>query len=414
MRDSAVSAGQVPIRLLAAAGFLSSSGARIIDPLLAPIALDFRSSIPEVSILIAAFVLPYGLNQIILGPIGDRYGKLRVLLGALTGYVVFTGACATATTLPLLTVFRACAGASSAGLIPICLAYIGDAVPYELRQVTLSRFLTGVVVAQVLAGPLGGVFGDYLGWRGVFIVLAGCGFVVAASLALRIGSLPDRRGPGAFQRSSYVFLARSSLARQLLLATVVEGALLPGSFPFLAPFLSESFNLSFSAVGLILACFGLGAFGYTRWAKSFLDRFGEHGQVWLGGSLIVVSLLVGMLAESWVFFVAVEALLGLGYFTLHTVVQARATELLPDARSTAVSTFVFLLFLGQAIGALALGGAIAAWGYRAAFIGDAVGTALLTLWLGQYIRRTARDVEAATPAPSAAARQGNGSGREPQ
>lgn len=369
-------------------GFLSSAGARIVDPLLAPIAADFHATIPQVSIVIAAFVLPYGLNQIILGPVGDRFGKLRVMLGALIGYTIFTGACSLSADLPALTVLRACAGASSAGLIPVCLAYIGDAVPYAIRQVTVSRFLTGVVLAQTVSGPIGGLFGDHVGWRGVFVLLAVCGAVVAASLAVRIRSLPDRRGTASFERANYVAMAITPVARKLLLATVLEGALLPGCFPFIAPYLSHQFGLSYGVVGLILAAFGIGAFGYTLYASSLIAHLGESGQMLLGGGLIAGVLVLGMLSPSWLVFIVVQAGIGLGYFALHTVMQARATELLPDARSTAVSTFVFLLFLGQAIGALAMGAAIGAFGYRAAFLGDAAGIVLLTLWLARFVRRS--------------------------
>src|SRR6185437_12620339 len=250
-----------------------------------------------------------------------------------------------------------------AGLIPVCLAYIGDAVPYALRQETVSRFLTGVVLAQTLSGPIGGLFGDHVGWRGVFVLLAACGAVVAASLAVRIRSLPDRRGVASFRRENYVAMAVTPFARQLLIATVVEGALLPGCFPFIAPYLAQHFGLSYGVVGLILAAFGIGAFGYTLYARSLIAHLGESGQILLG------------------------------YFALHTVMQARATELLPDARSTAVSTFVFLLFLGQAVGALGMGAAIAAFGYRTAFLGDAAGIILLTLWLARFMHRTGQQAD---------------------
>ncbi len=378
----------LPVALLAAAGFLSASGARIVDPLLAPIAQDFHRDVATVSVLIAAFVLPYGINQVILGPVGDRFGKLKVLLGALVGYAGFTGACALADNLPLLTVLRACAGASSAGLIPICLAYIGDAVPYERRQAVVSRFLTGIVLAQTLAGPIGGLFGATVGWRGAFVVLALAGAVVATALARRIGTLPDRSRPNTFQLANYRALARAPVARRLLLATVVEGALLPGCFPFIAPYLTQQFGLSYGVVGLVLAAFGVGAFGYTRFAPAIIKRLGEAGQILAGGLLIAAALAIGMATRHWPVFILVQAGLGLGYFTLHPVLQTRATELLPNARTTAVTTFVFLLFLGQALGALAFGRAIAVIGYRAAFLGVAAGIALLTLWLAGFIHET--------------------------
>ena len=83
-----------------------------------------------------------------------------------------------------------------------------------------------------------------------------------------------------------------------------------------------------------------------------------------------------------------EIALGLGYFMLHSVMQARATELLPEARATAVSSFVFMLFLGQGLGALIMAALIDGWGYRTAFAMNIAGTMFLTIWLAVYMSRT--------------------------
>jgi len=387
----AAPASPLPLVLLAAAGFLSVIGARIVDPLLSVLASDFGTSVSVVSLLITAFTLSYGCNQLVLGPIGDRFGKLRVLVGALAFYTVFMVACALASNLPALVVLRACAGAASAGLIPTCLAYIGDAVPYEDRQVVLSRFLTGSVLAQVLAGPLGGVFGEFLGWRGVFGLLGAMGLILAVALLTRMRHLPDRShgASSTFNRGTYVAIYRHKAARLLLLVTVIEGILLPGAFPFVAPFLVARFSLSYLSVGLILSCLGLGALIYTRSAAFLLEKLGEAGLVLWGGLLVAATMSVALLLNHWALFILVEIALGLGYFMLHSVMQARATEILPEARATAVSLFVFMLFLGQGLGALLMGGGIALWGYGTAFAINITGTILLTLWLANYMRRTA-------------------------
>ncbi len=378
----------LPLGLLAAAAFLSSAGARIVDPLLHAIATDFSVSVPDLWVVIAAFTLPYGLNQLLLGPVGDRFGKLRVMLGALVGYALFTGACAFASDLAGLALLRACAGAASAGLIPVGMAYIGDAVPYEQRQVTLSKFLTGIVLAQTLAGPVGGVFGQYVGWRGVFLVLALLAVVVAIAFALHIRGLPDRRSPGRmFKPENYVRMASHPIGRLVLVAAALDGALFVGCFPYLAPYLHEHFGLSYAQVGLILACFGLGAWTYTRFAGRLLSRLGEGGLTLAGGLLMAVALAVAVLSGRWWLFVPVELALGLGFFMLHSVLQARATEMLPQARATAVATFACVLFLGQSVGALLVGAAIARFGYPTAFLIDAGCIMLLSLWLAWSLQR---------------------------
>ena len=381
---------KLPLGLLATAAFLSSAGARIVDPLLSPIAKDFGHVVPELWVLIAGFTVPYGLAQLVLGPVGDRFGKLRVMLGSLVLYAVFTGACALAGGLTSLTVLRGLAGAASAGLIPVGMAYIGDLVPYAERQVTLSKFLTGIVLAQVLAGPVGGVFGQYVGWRGVFVVLAVLAVLAAVAMAWRLQGLPDRRSPGRmFRPELYAAMAASPFDRALLLAAMLDGALFVGCFPFIAPYLHEHYGLSYAAAGLVLACFGLGSLIYTRLAGRMVARLGEAGLVLAGGATMAGGTLLIAITHRWEVFIAVELMLGLGFFMLHGVLQARATELLPAARSTAMATFACVLFLGQSVGALFMSAAIARFDYPVAFVLDGAGILALALWLGHVLRRHA-------------------------
>ena len=378
----------LPLGLLSAAAFLSAAGARVVDPVLHAIAVDFSVAVTDLWVVIASFSLPYGLNQLVLGPVGDRFGKLRVMLGSLFGYAVFTGACAFSSDLASLSLLRACAGAASAGLIPVGMAYIGDAVPYEQRQVTLSKFLTGIVLAQILAGPVGGVFGQYLGWRGVFLVLSGLAVVVSVGFAMRIRSLPDRRNPGRmFNPENYARMARHKVGRLVLIAAALDGMLFVGCFPYLAPYLHEHFGLSYAHVGGVLACFGLGAFLYTRMARRLVARLGEGGMVLLGGILMAAGMVFSVVSTGWLPFLGIELMLGLGFFMLHAVLQAQATEMLPQARATAVATFACLLFLGQSLGALVFGLLIARFDYRGAFLLDAGFILLLALWLWRILRR---------------------------
>ncbi len=381
----------LPITLLAASGFLSAACARVIDPLLHVIAVNFSTTISRVSIVVAAFTLPYGLLQIVLGPLGDRFGKLRVILVALTAFAVATALCALARSLPMLALLRVGAGAASAAIIPIGMAYIGDAVPYARRQVTLSRFLNGVVLAQLLAGPIGGVFGEYLGWRGVFLLLSAGALAVAAVLALRIRHLPDRRNARAgLSLAPYAALARHPFARLLLLGTLFDGMLLVGCFPFLAPYMHERFFISYAHVGLVLACFGLGALAYTRLAARLVPLLGEANMVTIGGLMMAAALLLAMASGRWEPFILVQAMLGMGFYLLHGVMQARATELLPNARATAVSTFAFALFIGQSLGALGMGQLIGQLGYRTAFQLNAAAIVVLAFALRWLMGRRER------------------------
>ena len=374
----------LPIGLLAAAGFLSSAGARVVDALLDVIARDFSVSIPVVALVLAAFTIPYGLLQLVVGPVADRVGKARVLTGALVAYATATAACAFAPNIETLTVLRALSGGASAGLIPVCLAYIGDSTAYHERQVTLSRFLSGVVLAQILAGPIGGAFGEFVSWRGVFLVLAASALVLAASFTLYLRRYPPMPPAKLQQRSLAGLIQRSSAS--LLLLTAFDGVVFTGTVPFIAPFLHEEFGLSYAATGLVLACFGLGSLAYIRGAKRIIPLFGERGLVLAGGAVAAGGMVLAATGTDALLYIPAEILLGLGYFMLHSVLQARATEMLPGARSTATSGFAFMLFMGQAVGALLCAQGIRMAGYRGIFAVDAAAMLILGLMLWRLFR----------------------------
>ncbi len=381
----------LPLALLATAGFLSVTGMRMTDPLLHVIASDFGTTIPALAVVVAAFTLPYGLCQIFLGPLGDRFGKLRVTAAALALLTLANIACALAGSLEGLTLARIAAGGASAAVVPLGMAYVADAVDYRERQVMLSRYLNGTVMGQVMAGPLGGVFGQFLGWRGVFLLLAAGTAAITVVLARRMATLADRRGGATFSASNYLSMARSPMARLVLFAAVVDGAVLMGSFPFLAPYMHEAFGLSYAAVGLVLACFGLGALAYIRAARVLVPRLGEPRMVLLGGAMMAAGVAATVLFPARDAFVpalvAAQLTIGMGFYLLHGVLQARATEMLPHARATAVATFALMLFLGQSIGALAMGGLIARLGYQGAFLFDAAAILLFGAWLSLVLRR---------------------------
>jgi predicted MFS family arabinose efflux permease len=376
----------LPIALLSAAGFLSSAGARVVDSLLDPIAHDFAIGVPATAWILAAFTIPYGLLQLVLGPLADRVGKTRVLFWALCAYAFATMGCALAVTFGQLTLMRALAGAASAGLIPVCLAYLGDITTYECRQVTLSRFLTGVVFAQVLAGPIGGLFGQFVSWRGVFVLLA----AGACALAVRVAIGQSRLAPPPLSstapRRAYRALLRGRSVLFLLL-TAFDGMVFIGTAPFVGPFLHERFGVPYLQAGLVLACFGVGTMLYVRNAARLVPRLAERGLVVIGGLAGALGLWLAAAAQNWLLCIPAEILLGLGYFMLHSVLQARATELLPNARSTATSGFAFMLFVGQAAGALLCARGIEAVGYRTVFITSAAGMVLLGLALHRLLRR---------------------------
>ncbi len=359
----------VPIGLMALGGFATGCGMRMLDPLLPMIAVGFGTTVSAAAVLVAAFMLPYGAGQLLTGPLGDRFGKIRVASLALVLYGLVTMGGAVADSLTGVALVRALGGFAAGAVIPLLMAHVGDEVPYEGRQAAIGRFLTGNVMATMLAGPISGVLGEHFGWRASFLAGGALALGVGAVLWWRLVAGRTRKAAsGVSAVAGYLKMLRMPASRRLLLVTALNGALLfGGSFPFIASFLIEDFALSAGEAGLVMAGFGVGALVYTRVAPRLVRRLGEDRMLAVGGVGLAVLLGAIAAAPHWGVVLAAQLLMGFFFFCFHGVLQARATEAMPEARGTGVSAFAMSLFLGQTVGSLVFAGVIGVAGYRWVF-----------------------------------------------
>lgn len=361
---------------------------RLMDPLLPLLAADFGVGVAAIAPVVAGFTLAYGAGQLVTGPLGDRFGKVRVAAIALVLYGVGLAASAAAWDLSSMIVLRTATGLVAGAVIPLAIAWIGDAVPYEERQATIGRFLTGMVMAQLLVGPVSGVMAELAGWRASFLVLAALALAVGVLLLRRAVPEPRAGRVRGLGLAQYGVLVRSAPGRRLMGAAALDGAaLFGGAFPFVGAYLIEVFALSPGQAGLVVAGFGVGAFIYTRAARRLLARLGEQGLVAVGGALLAAALAGLAVAPSWWVVALLQVPTGMAFYMFHGVLQARATEALPESRATAVSAFAMALFLGQSVGALAFGAVLHAAGYAAVFLLAAAATAALAGWVARMPAR---------------------------
>jgi YNFM family putative membrane transporter len=171
-----------PIALLSAAAFCSAATMRVADPMLPEIAREFATTPGAASVVATAFALAYGLFQVIYGPLGDRFGKYRVIVVGMIMSAAAVSAAAIAGSLGQLAGLRFVAGAAAASVIPLAMAYVGDIVPYEKRQPVLARFLSGQILGVLFGQAAGGVIIEYLSWRQAFLLLGMAFAVIAVTL----------------------------------------------------------------------------------------------------------------------------------------------------------------------------------------------------------------------------------------
>jgi predicted MFS family arabinose efflux permease len=381
------------IFLLSAAAFIIVAIMRITDPVLPIIAADFELTVGKASLIVTAFALPYGLIQLVLGPLGDRFGKLTIIVISLGASSFFTVACATASSIEALAALRFMAGIATAAVVPLSMAFIADHFAYEVRQPVIARYLSGLILGQIVGGSLGGIMAALFGWRVIFVVFG----VLVGAMTYFVWRYSNhhretlRRAPlrGRHLFIPYIVLLRQSGPRQLIITATIEGFFFFAGGAFIGAFLHEQFGLGYAWVGLLLACFGLGSLAYTYTAKFIVPALGERRMI-IVGSLTMASCYLGFaFAPGWQVCIPIMIICGFGFYLMHNTLQTLATELAPDARGTAVALFVFSLMIGQGTGVAFFGPIIDQFGYRAAFELIAVALACLGIWFQGKLKRTA-------------------------
>jgi predicted MFS family arabinose efflux permease len=374
---------------LAAAAFVSGANLRLFDALLPTVAEDFAVPPTTASVVVTAFTLAYGLFQIVHGPLGDRIGKLRVIGGATLIASAASLGCAFAPTLPALAALRFATGIGAAAIVPLSLAWIGDNTSYEKRQATLGRFLSFILMGQILGPALGGALAEFIGWRRVFDVMAAV-FLVVSIVLFTV----DRRTRPAVSAvgkphgnvwRNYAAVLGDRWVRTVILTVFLEGGLFYGAFAYTGAYLKERFGLSYLLIGGMLAGFGLGGVIYSLMVKWLLARLGEKGFVRLGGALMFICMAVLPLLPWWQAAVPVFIVAGFGFYMFHNTLQTRATEMAPQTRGTAIAVFAFCLFMGQASGVAVCGVAIRMLDYGWTFVISGAGLVLLGYWFAVRI-----------------------------
>jgi len=367
---------QQTILLLAIASGNAGVAMRAVEPMLPRLADHFMVSIPVAGSAITAFAFSQAVGQYMHGPLGERYGALRVVTSLMVMAAIGSFGCAAAQSLDQLVVLRFLTGMFSAGTMTLGMVYIAERVPAETRQPVLARFLAGTITGQALGPFVGGVLTDLMDWRSAFIALGVVFAVVAVVLFVRTRHewpAPRHTGAPLWSPRRYLELLRRPRVRNVMGSVFVEMIFFNGAFAFLGALLKVRFDLAFTTIGLILAGFGLGGLVYSTQARWMLARFGQRGCMLVGGTIGGASILVVAFSPWWETAMVATIGMGLGFYLVHNTLQAKATEMAPESRASGMALFSMAWGGGQAAGVALMGACIAVFDHVPMLVVFAIG-----------------------------------------
>ncbi|MCL6547812.1 MAG: MFS transporter [Alicyclobacillus sp.] len=421
------------------AGFLVNADNRAIAPILPAIAAALHTRASMAALLVSAYAIPYGLFQLVYGPIADSAGKERTIRSALLLFAAGTVGCGLAGTFSSLLALRILTGMFAAGIIPTTLAYIGDRFAPGDRPRAIAFFISLSTSGQAMGLVVGGLAAQFVSYRVLFLLIGLAAVPVVTGLwrgsgrdrrkkvaiggsardgngsaapvtapeeypgapsQVTAGSAADGSGSsretGAEQRmtlgSRYRMLLRSERSRAVYGLVFFEGLVFYGGFTYLGVYGVSSLGLSYLTVGLLTALYSVGAFLGSRTLTWALARMGGRrlpvtGALGMSAAFAVVCGIHHVWALAAGFLI-----LGFGFSYCHSILQTLATELLPSGRGTALSVFAFSLFLGSGVGPALFGWLLDAAGAQMLFAAAALGLAAMAAFCRFWL-----------PAPAASA-----------
>lgn len=354
------------ILILGLAGFISAADNWIVSPVLPAIAATFGISIALAGSVLTAYLVPYGLMQPFYGFLSDNRGKTKVLQKITLGLAIGTGACAVSSSFEMLFFWRAFTGFFAAGIISVCLAWIGDNVLSGERQRYVGKFMGIVFLGQGLSVGLGGTITNYLSWQVMFGIFA----VVSFCTVFLLGKLPKTE----ISSNNQSFKTRDFFSEVKKAVTTPKGKiifpmafstgfLLIGMYSYMGAFLSESTGLNYLQIGLIVMFYGFACL-FAGSAVGRLEKTMEQKKIILsGGCFALLSALLLVVLPFWQAVLVATVALGLGYIFIQSPLATMAFDVTPEATGLPSALIGLGLFGGGGLGTAVFGWVLQWGGY---------------------------------------------------
>ena len=374
-------------------GLVSAADNWFVSPALPAIAQTLAIAPAAATIILTAYLTPYGLLQPVCGAIGDAVGRVRLLCIIVAGLAVSTALCAAAPTLEALVVARIVTGCFAAGIISVNQSLVGSVVSEEDRQGAVGLLMGVTFTGQGLSAGLGGFICDLVGWRAAFICFGVLG--AAAWLGVRrlryldeMDSTDTVDAPGAgvsvtgagvvgsaerepFRPAAFLRHAAQILfgpGRAIYFVAFTTGIIFLGVYGFMGTFLAERCGLSSTQAGLLMMFYGLACLAGGSISGRIGEARGQRGVIAVGetsGVIATALLAASTIKGSWMPALPAAACLGLGYILVQPTLVSFSMDIDPSHTGLCTGLIGLGVFAGGGIGSSLGGLAITGGGYLA-------------------------------------------------
>lgn len=124
----------------------------------------------QVTWVLTSYIVAEAVTIPLTGYLAGRFGRRRMLLAGIAGFVLASALCGQAQSLTEMVMFRLFQGVAGAPLIPLSQAALVSAFPREQRGKAMAIWGIGIMLGPVLGPTVGGLVTEHLNWRWVFYI----------------------------------------------------------------------------------------------------------------------------------------------------------------------------------------------------------------------------------------------------
>ena len=343
--------------ILAISIFSCMLGSGIVVPLLPLYAESLGATGIWLGAIFAGFSVSRTLFTPVFGRLSDRSGRKRFIGVGLFTYAVISFGFIWADSVLLLVLIRFVHGITSAMILPIAQAYIGDIAP-EGEEGRWMGYSNAAFFSGFGFGPLlGGVGTEYLGMDAAFLAMGGLNFL---AFFIVVFFLPEisRRKLTAAPRPSFREMGKSGTMKGLFSFRLALTFGRSAFSTFLPIFAATVIGLRPALIGTILAIYMLRAALLGIPSGRLADRYSRRTLVALGGMVSFAYLALVPLSHAFWHLLMLGTLGSLGSAMAMSAATALTVE---EGRKfgmgSTIAVFNVALSIGMAAGPL-FGGAV--------------------------------------------------------
>ncbi|SDS96253.1 Bcr/CflA family multidrug efflux MFS transporter [Pseudomonas oryzae] len=317
-----------PQRLIVLLAALVAFGPLSIDmylPSLPLIASDLAAPQAQIQLTISVFLAGLCAGMLFYGPLSDRFGRRRLLLGGIALYMLASVGCILAAKAEHLVFWRILQALGGAAASVLARAIVRDLFPLKDAARVLSLMHLVTMVATLIAPLVGGYLILIAGWRAIFAVLLAFAGLCLLLVAWKIPETHPADKRGASIAAAFRAYGHIALQPQALGYILCMGLSFGGMFAFItaSPFVYiEYFGISPQHYAWLFALNVAGIMVMTLLNARLVGRIGPQRMLTFGAAVAALSsLALAVLGSSGigglpaivvclVLFVSVTGLLG--------------------------------------------------------------------------------------------------------